>query len=109
MKTTSLVYVTTPDREVAVQLAHGAVRAGLAACANIIPGMTSVYQWEGRLNEDQEVVLILKTTEEAVSDLTSFIKTRHPHKTPSVMALPVTGGNSQFLEWIESCVNDRRG
>ncbi|MEY4630276.1 MAG: hypothetical protein RIQ81_396 [Pseudomonadota bacterium] len=109
MKTHSLVYVTTPDREIAIQLAHGAVKAGLAACANIIPGMTSVYQWEGRLNEDQEVVLLFKTTEEAVSDLTAFIKTRHPYKTPAVLALPVTAGNTQFLEWISSCVTDRRG
>ena len=102
-------YVTVPDREIALQLAHGAVKAGLAACANIIPGMTSVYQWEGKLNEDQEVVLLFKTTEESIDDLTSFVKTRHPYQTPAVLALPVAGGNHAFIEWIESCVKDRRG
>jgi periplasmic divalent cation tolerance protein len=109
MKAISLVYITTPGHEIAAQLAHAAVKSGLAACANILPGMTSVYQWEGKLNEEQEVVLLLKTTEESVDDLTSFIKIRHPHQTPAVMAWQVTSGNHSFFEWIESSVKDRRG
>lgn len=71
--------------------------------------MTSVYEWDGEVREDREAVLILKTTEESVSDLTSFVTSRHPYDNPCVVAVPLTGGSQKFLEWIESEVKDRRG
>lgn len=109
MKTKSLVYITAPDKDTALKLAHSVVRAGLAACANVIPGMTSVYEWQGALREENEVVLVFKTTEEMISDLTAFIAARHPSDNPCVLALPVSGGSQKFLEWIDSEVKDRRG
>lgn len=109
MKTKCLVYVTSPDANTALKLAHSCVKAGLAACGNVIPGMTSVYEWEGQVREEKECVLILKTTEETVDDLTSFLAARHPYENPCIVAVPMTGGSHKFLEWIESEVKDRRG
>ncbi len=109
MKTKSLVYITVPDRDTALKLAHSVVKGGLAACANVIPGMTSVYEWQGAIREENEVVLVFKTTEEMISDLTAFVAARHPSDNPCVLALPVSGGSQKFLEWIESEVKDRRG
>lgn len=108
MKSTSFVYATTPDADTALKLAHSTIKSGLAACCNIIPGMTSVYEWKGQVHEDQEVVMVFKTTEEMIPDLTAFITTRHPSDNPCVVALPLAGGSQKFLDWIESQVKDRR-
>lgn len=109
MKSKNLVYVTTPDQNTAVQLANGCIKAGLAACANIIPGMVSVYEWQGKIQQSQEAILVLKTNEEAVLDLTHFITSRHPFENPCVIAMPICGGSQNFLEWIEKAVAERRG
>ncbi|NDE13349.1 divalent-cation tolerance protein CutA [bacterium] len=109
MKTKCLVYVTTPDTETGLKLAHSCVKAGLAACGNVIPGMTSVYEWEGQVREDKESVLILKTTEESLNDLISFVAARHPYENPCIVSVPMNGGSQAFLEWIEAQVKDRRG
>lgn len=108
MKSKSFVYATVPDSDTALKLAHSTIKSGLAACCNIIPGMTSVYEWKGQVHEGKEVVIVFKTTEEMIADLTAFITTRHPSDNPCVVALPLTGGSQQFLDWIESEVKDRR-
>ena len=108
MKSKSFVYATAPDTETALKLAHSTIKSGLAACCNLIPGMTSVYEWQGQVREDNEVVIVFKTTEEMIPDLTSFITTRHPSENPCIVALPLTGGSQQFLDWIEARVKDRR-
>lgn len=109
MKTKCLVYVTAPDADTALKIARSAVKSRLAACGNVIPGMTSVYEWDGQVREDKEAVLILKTNEETVSDLVSFVTARHPYENPCIVAVPLTGGSQKFLDWIESGVKDRRG
>lgn len=108
MKAKCLVYVTAPDYETAIKIGHGCVKAGLAACANVIPEMTSIYTWQDEIRQDQESILILKTTEETVPDLTHFINIRHPFDNPCVIAMPVVGGNQKFLDWIDSSVKERR-
>ncbi|NBQ52888.1 MAG: divalent-cation tolerance protein CutA [Proteobacteria bacterium] len=70
--------------------------------------MTSVYEWQGHVHEGHEVVVVFKTTEEMIPDLTAFITTRHPSDNPCVVALPLTGGSQKFLDWIASQVKDRR-
>lgn len=95
-----LVYVTAPSHEEAVRLARIAVGERLAACANVQGPITSVYWWDGKLNEDGEVALVLKTRAELVEALTARLREAHPYDCPCVVALPIDGGNPAFLAWI---------
>jgi periplasmic divalent cation tolerance protein len=95
-----LVYVTAPDQAVAEALAEGAVDGQLAACANILPGMVSIYRWQGALERASEVVLILKTRVDLASELNTMLATHHPYETPCILVLPISGGHQAFLDWI---------
>ena len=77
------------------------VKAKLAACGNIIPGITSVYEWQGVVETEGEVSLLLKTMETKQEALTAFVVEHHPYDTPCVVFVPIEGGHTPFLEWIE--------
>lgn len=95
-----MIYITCGSHEEASKIARTVVEQRLAACANIIGGMRSVYWWEGEVNEDDEVVLILKTTTERVADLTERVKALHSYDVPCVVEIPLAGGNAAYLDWI---------
>lgn len=95
-----LVYVTAPDHAAALSLARLAVTERLAACANVLGPITSVYWWDGKLNEDGEVALVLKTRADLVAALTERLRVAHPYDCPCVVTLPIDGGNPAFLAWI---------
>lgn len=95
-----LVYVTTGDAAEALAIGRAAVTARLAACANIIPGMRSVYRWEGKVQESDETVLVLKTSEAQLERLIERVKSLHSYDCPCIEALPVTGGYQPFLDWV---------
>ena len=97
-----MIYVTAESKDEALRIGRSLVEARLAACANILPPMTSVYRWEGAVQEDSEVALILKTRQELVESLTERIKELHSYDCPCVVALPIIGGNPDFLQWIDS-------
>lgn len=97
-----LVYITVPDPEAARRIGRALVEQRLAACANIIDGMRSVYRWEGAIEEDSETVLIVKTREALVSALTESVRSLHSHEVPCIVALPIAGGNPDFFDWIEA-------
>ena len=105
----SLVYVTAPSLAEAESLARLVVEARLAACANILPGMRSLYWWQGRLEQAEEVVLILKTTDRLVPALTEALTKAHSYDCPCVVALPITAGNPAFLQWIMDETETARG
>lgn len=98
--TTVLVYVTAPDGETAAALAKTMVEQRLAACANILGPITSVYWWDGKVNTEGEVGLMLKTRQSLVPELTAALRQAHPYECPCVAALPISGGNPDFLAWI---------
>ncbi len=93
-------YITVPDRETALRLARGAVEARLAACANIIPGMVSVYRWKEELQTDQEEVLILKTRKALFGALSAWVVDHHPYEVPCVLELPLDGGSAAYVNWL---------
>jgi periplasmic divalent cation tolerance protein len=97
-----LIYVTTPDRQTAEQIAEAVVTEKLAACANILDGVTSIFYWDGKLCRENEAVLILKTPKERVEELTERIKKLHPYDCPCVVALPIDSGNPDFFQWVGS-------
>ncbi len=94
------VYVTAGDAAEARRIGRAAVEARLAACANVIAGMRSIYWWQGRLEETEEAVLILKTTEERLEALVARVKELHSYDCPCIEALAVMGGHRPFLEWV---------
>ncbi len=98
--TATFVYVTAASEIEAERLARAAVGERLAACANIIPGMRSLYWWQGKIDEGRETVLILKTVARNVAKLTRRIKELHSYSVPCVAVLPIKGGNRAFLDWI---------
>lgn len=95
-----LIYATCPSPAVAETIATALVEQRLAACANILPGMTSIYVWEGKLNRDQEVAMIIKTRAGQATAAIAAAKALHPYENPAFVVLPVAGGAAPFLEWI---------
>lgn len=96
----SFVYVTAETADQARGIGHAAVEARLAACANLLTGMRSIYWWEGELREAEETVVILKTRNELVDALVEKVRSLHSYDCPCVVALPLTGGNRAYLDWI---------
>lgn len=100
----SIVYVTTPDMGAARILAHKIVEKNLAACVNIIPQLTSIYKWEGKMNEDSELLLMIKTATAKVDDLSKFVRENHPYSVPEVISVKIDNGNPAYLNWITTTV-----
>jgi periplasmic divalent cation tolerance protein len=96
----SFCYCTTGSREEALAIGRAVVGERLAACANVLDGMTSIYWWQGALEQAGEAVLILKTRAELVERLTSRIRELHSYDCPCVVALPIDAGNPGYLDWI---------
>ncbi|KAG2435306.1 hypothetical protein HXX76_007381 [Chlamydomonas incerta] len=100
-----VVYVTVPNAEVGEALAAKLVEAKLAACVSILPGVTSVYFWDGKVNKDAELLLIIKSREELLPELTAFVRANHPYDEPEVIGLPVLGGSPSYLKWLMDNTN----
>jgi periplasmic divalent cation tolerance protein len=94
------IYVTTETAAEAIAIGKALVGERLAACANVIDGVRSLYWWEGAVADDGESVLILKTRSDLVERLTERVKELHGYDCPCVVALPIVGGNSDYLDWI---------
>jgi len=105
-----LLYTTWPDAETAEAAARAAVKDGLAACANILPGMVSVFRWDGAIQREAETVMLLKTTAQQAPALRDALIARHPYDTPAIVALDVDAAASArpFLDWIAACAGPER-
>lgn len=95
-----VVLVTVPLGGKAGSLAEGIVEARLAACVNIVPELTSVYRWKGRVHRDAESLLVIKTVASKLKALERWIKARHPYETPEFLVLPSAGGSREYLAWL---------
>lgn len=95
-----LVYTTFPDAKIALTIGEEMVRAKLAACVNILPGMRSVYAWKGAIERAEEVVAILKSREGLTETLSAALKQRHPYETPIILHVPVAGADVDTAAWI---------
>ena len=95
-----LIYTTFPSLEAAEAAAARLLDAHLIACANILPGMVAVYQWDGKRQRDSEVVAILKTRAELANRVMADVKAYHPYTTPALLALAPEGGSAEYLAWI---------
>lgn len=100
----SLVLVTASSTEEAEKIARSVLERRLAACVNLVPGVKSIFWWEGKLDQASETLMLIKTTEEAVPALTEAVKQLHSYSVCEVISLPVVQGNKPYLQWIEETV-----
>ena len=94
--------ITAPDAETGSRIARALVEERLAACVNLVPGIRSIYRWEGALEEDAEVLLVVKTRADRAGDLAGRVAELHPYDLPEVVLLPVVGGSLAYLDWVRA-------
>lgn len=95
-----VVYITAPSEDEGARLAKILVEERIAACVNIVPNIRSIYRWEGKVEDDAEVLLIIKTRTEFFEKLVSRVKELHSYSVPEVIAFPIKEGLSDYLQWI---------
>jgi len=95
-----VVLLTAPDAGVGGGLARTLVEERLAACVNVVPGVRSIYRWEGRIEEEAEVLLIAKTRADRCDALAARVRAIHPYALPEVLVLPACGGSADYLAWV---------
>lgn len=106
MATEAIVaFVTTPNAEKAAEIARALVEEGLAACGNVVPQLRSIYRWQGKVFDEPEALLILKTQRSRFEALRARVVALHPYECPEVIALPVEEGHAPYLAWIASNVS----
>lgn len=103
----NFIYITTEDKEEAKRVASPLIEEGLAACANIIPGMNSVFYWEGEVQSEEECILIVKTEESMNEKVMDRVRQLHSYDTPCILVLPVKDGNEDFVSWVQDQVGGR--
>tara|TARA_B100001564_G_C20165375_1_gene457258 strand:- start:108 stop:416 length:309 start_codon:yes stop_codon:yes gene_type:complete len=99
-----MIYVTFGSKEEAINICRKLVEKEFVACANIINNVVSVYSWEGQVQEDAEVVAILKTSDVLVDSVIAAIKEDHSYDIPAISVIEVTKNNEEFTKWLETCV-----
>ncbi|MDD2660396.1 MAG: divalent-cation tolerance protein CutA [Methylococcales bacterium] len=100
-----IILCTCPDKDTAEKIAHLLVNDKLAACVNILPGLTSIYRWHEKTESAQEHLLLIKTNKAGYLAVEKSIKKRHPYELPEIIAVPVENGLPEYLHWIDSCLS----
>ena len=95
------VFVTAPTIEEGRKIGQVLVNQKLAACANILPGIVSIFSWEGETCEENEVLLIIKTRADLFDELSSVVRKEHSYDLPEVIAVPIAAGEDGYLRWID--------
>lgn len=100
-----VVFMTAANGEEATRLADLLIGAHLAACVQILPAMESVYRWEGKIERQSEILLIVKTTTAKFADLEREVRALHSYETPEIIAVPMVAGSSPYLAWLFDSLN----
>lgn len=95
-----MVYVTCPDHDTARAIASALVEHYEAACVNIVPGLESIYRWQGRVEIDAELLLLVKTTADRLDAVQARVESLHPDDVPELVAVHLREGNSHYLDWL---------
>ncbi len=95
-----LVFCTVPDPDVGEEIGQRLVADRLAACVNIVAGLTSIYEWQGKIERDHEHLLLIKTTRVRFPALEAAIKAQHPYELPEIIAVPIDAASPEYLRWI---------
>lgn len=97
-----VILCTAPDEPCAQQLAASLLAARLAACVTLLPGARSLYYWEGKLEQQSEVQMLIKSDSSHQQALLTHLKQHHPYQTPELLVLPVLDGESDYLTWLNA-------
>ena len=95
-----VVFITTPNREEAARLADLLVGARLAACVQILPEMESIYRWEGKIERQAEILMLVKSTRDKFNQLEREVRAIHSYETPEIVAVPVSEISEPYLKWL---------
>jgi periplasmic divalent cation tolerance protein len=95
-----VVYITAPSEEEAAKIAKALVKERLAACVNIIKDIRSIYSWQGKIEDERELLMIVKTRTELFSSLKTRVKELHSYAVPEIIVLPVVDGSEEYLKWL---------
>jgi periplasmic divalent cation tolerance protein len=104
MPTAVVLLVTAPTADAAATLARALVEEGLAACGNVVPAIRSIYRWEGKVQDEPEALLVLKTERRLVPAVKARLPELHPYQVPELLVLPVEDGLAPYLEWVGASV-----
>jgi len=99
-----IVLCTVPDQETAEMIASALVSERLAACVNILPGVTSLYRWQGSVEQSEELLLIVKTRQAVWPMLEAQIQALHPYELPEIIAVPIKTGEAEYIQWLENSI-----
>jgi periplasmic divalent cation tolerance protein len=99
-----MIFCTVPDATTAKKISQILVEEKLAACCNIVPGLNSIYSWENKIQDETELLLIIKSRQELFPELEQRIKKLHPYSVPEIIAIPIFNGNIDYLKWMEENV-----
>jgi periplasmic divalent cation tolerance protein len=96
-----VVYITAPSEEEAAKIAHILVEERLAGCVNIVKDIRSIYSWQGKIEDDKEVLMIVKTRLQLFRALTARVKALHSYTVPEVIAMPIIDGSEEYIKWLQ--------
>lgn len=97
-----VVLVIASSEEEAARIGRALVEQGLAACANILPRVHSIFRWEGKVSEEQESLMVVKSRSDLFDDLAQTVKTLHSYQVPEIIAVPIVHGSAEYLAWIHA-------
>ena len=97
-----MAFSTAPDAAVAARIARALVDERLAACANLVPGVRSIYRFRGAVEDEQEVLLVIKTRADRIDALAERLRALHPYEVPELLVLPTAGGLAPYLDWVRA-------
>ncbi|VAX26700.1 hypothetical protein MNBD_NITROSPIRAE02-772 [hydrothermal vent metagenome] len=97
----AVVFITAPDEEEAVRIARTIVEERLAGCVNIVKGIRSIYSWEGKVEDEHEVLMVVKTRRDIFTVLEKRVKELHSYSVPEIILLPIMEGSPEYLEWLK--------
>ncbi len=103
-----IIFCTCPDKDTAEKIARLLVESNKAACVSILPNMTSLYKWEGKIESAKEHLLMIKTHKDCYPSIETALRHHHPYDVPEVIAVPVEYGLPEYLHWINSCHSSKK-
>ena len=89
--------------ETAEEISRSLISQHMAACVNLLPGIISIYEWDGKIERSQEVLLLIKSTEQRQETIRKLVLEKHPYELPELVTVTVTAGHEDYLNWIEQC------
>jgi periplasmic divalent cation tolerance protein len=101
-----VVLITAPNEDEAAKISHALVEKSLAGCVNIIKGIRSIYQWQGKIEDEPEVLMVAKTQRRLFPALSKKVKELHTYTVPEILALPIVEGSAEYLDWLKEVTGE---